>query len=302
VVSERRKHIEVGVLFVLSIVVLVSGVLWFKDFQFAKARLQVMVEFPSTSGLVKGDPVEVRGVPSGQVKETRFENGRALVMLQLDRSAQPREGTRFVIENVGIMGQKMVAVYPPEQTAPLAPEGTIFIGQYQPGIPQLMEELGGTLDAFGRIAIRLESIMEGFDETQEGSLRRTLASTEVVATETATFMRESRDDLSGAIRNFNSAMEQLNLTLDGRADTVGRMLENTERAAGHLDSTLTALDRATSRVDSLLLRINRGDGSLGRALADEQLYEELVSTLRETRTLVADVRANPKKYVKLSLF
>lgn len=301
-VTERSKHIEVGVLFIASITVLVIGVLWFKDFQFAKQRTELTVEFPSTSGLVKGDNVEVRGVPSGQVSEIRFEGGRALVELELDRSAEIREGTRFVIENVGIMGQKMVAVYPGEERAPVVAPGSILTGEYQAGIPQLMENLGGTLDAFGRIAVRLETIMQSFDETETGSLRRTLMSTEVMTTEMATFLRDSRGDLSGAIRNFNAAMEQLQLALDGRADTVGRMLTNTERAAAHLDSTLTSLDNATARVDSLLARTDRGEGSLGRVMNDEALYDELVLTLQETRTLLADLRANPKKYVKLSLF
>ena len=70
----------------------------------------------------------------------------------------------------------------------------------------------------------------------------------------------------------------------------------------HLNATLTALDSAAARVDSVLARMDRGDGTLGRVATDEALYDELVLTLRETRTLVADMRANPKKYVKLSLF
>lgn len=301
-VTERSKHVEVGVLFIASIVALVTGVLWFKDFQFGKQRTQVTVQFPSTSGLVKGDAVEVQGVPSGQVSDIRFESGRALVILDLDKSAEVKEGTRFVIENVGIMGQKMVAVYPVEGNAPLVDPNSVLIGQYQPGIPQLMEDLGGTLDAFGRIAIRLETIMESFDETEAGSLRRTLASTEVMTSEMAAFLKDSRGDLSSAIRNFNDAMVQVNLALNGRADTIGRVLANTERATAHLDSTLTTLDGAAARIDSVLARTERGEGSLGKALGDDALYDELVITLRETRTLVADVRENPKKYVKLSLF
>ena len=64
--SERLRMIQVGVLFIFSILVLIAGVLWFKEFQFGQKRSVVIAEFPSTSGLIKGDNVEVSGVPSSR--------------------------------------------------------------------------------------------------------------------------------------------------------------------------------------------------------------------------------------------
>ncbi|MCA9729703.1 MAG: MCE family protein, partial [Candidatus Eisenbacteria bacterium] len=156
--SERARYIQLGALFLISILVLISGVLWFKNFHFAQQRTTVLAAFPSTSGLIKGDNVEVQGVPSGHVSEVRYEDGRSLVTMEIDRGAEIRVGSRFVIENVGIMGQKMVAVYPAKD-GPVAEPGTVFRGGYQPGIPQLLEGLGTTLESVDRLAVRLESVM-----------------------------------------------------------------------------------------------------------------------------------------------
>lgn len=299
--SERVRMIQVGVLFIFSIFVLIAGVLWFKEFQFGQKRSVVIAQFPSTSGLIKGDNVEVSGVPSGHVSEIRYENGRSLVTMEIDREAEIRQGSRFVLENVGIMGQKMVAVYPATDGPPADPN-TIFQGEYQPGIPQLMEGLGGTLDAVNRLAIRLEGMVASFDSTDSNSLQNLVSNTETLTAELVVFVRESRGEIRSGLTNFNDAMAALHRSLDGREESVGRLIDSTEQAAVHLNSSLSRVDSATARVDSLLARVERGEGTLGKALEDPALYEELVTTLRETRALVADVRENPKRYVKLSLF
>ena len=299
--SERMRMIQVGVLFIFSILVLIAGVLWFKEFQFGQKRSVMIAEFPSTSGLIKGDNVEVSGVPSGHVSEIRYENGRSLVTMEIDREADIRQGSRFVLENVGIMGQKMVAVYP-ALDGPAAEPGTIFRGEYQPGIPQLMEGLGGTLDAVNRLAIRLEGMVASFDSTDSNSLQNLVTNTETLTEELVAFVQESRGEMKSGLTNFNDAMAALHRSLDGREESVGRLIDSTEQAAVHLNSSLSRIDSATARVDSLLARVDRGEGTLGKAMGDPALYEELVTTLRETRALVADVRENPKRYVKLSQF
>lgn len=299
--SERSKNIQVGVIFILSILVLVAGVLWFKEFQFGQKRTMLMAEFPSTSGLIKGDNVEVRGVPSGHVSEIRFEDGRSLVTMEIDRDANIRQGSRFVLENVGIMGQKMVAVYPATEGPPAEP-GTIFQGEYQPGIPQLMEGLGGTLEVANRLAVRLEGMMASFDSTDQNSLQSLINNTETLTAELAVFVQENRRDMREGLTNFNHAMGTLHRSLDGREESIGRLFDSGEQAAVKLSSSLSRLDSTTTRVDSLLARVERGEGSLGRAMSDPALYDEMVTTLREARALVADVRENPKRYVKLSLF
>ena len=56
------------------------------------------------------------------------------------------------------------------------------------------------------------------------------------------------------------------------------------------------------KLNVLLDRINRGEGTVGRLVDNPQLEEELRSTLREVDALVKDIRENPKKYFKFSLF
>jgi len=299
--SDRKLELQVGVIFLLSVVVLVAGVLWFKNYHLGQKETEVTIEFPTTSGLVRGDLVEVQGVTSGEVAVIRFEGTRSLVTLKLNRGVILYPDSRFVIENVGIMGQKLVAIYPGTPTTAVDPATTVFHGEYQPGIPQLMSQLGGTLEAFGRISNRLDAVIAAMP-TDDQSIRRTFTNLNTITEESATFLRDSRAELSQSIRNLNRSMAELHEAVGGRKESVSKLIDNTTRATARLDTTLIALGSTAARVDRLLDQLETGNGTLGKALRNDALYDSLVMTLSQTRALIEDVQKHPKRYVKLSLF
>jgi phospholipid/cholesterol/gamma-HCH transport system substrate-binding protein len=299
--AERKKLAVIGALFLFSVVILIGGIMWFKNVRLGGQSQKVRVEFPSTSGLVKGDPVEVHGVPSGQIEDIVFEEGRAVVTLKLDRAVGIYPSAVFTIENVGIMGQKLVALEPGWGGTPLDPSETLFKGTYQPGIPEFMGQLGDVMDSFQRIANRLDRLTESADP-EGSSFQRIVKNTDATTADLAAFLKESRGDLTASIKSFRSAMDDLHQTLDGRENDVGRIIDSSVRATERLDSTLISIQRSSDRLNAILGQPEARNGTLAQMVNDPALYQELVTTLRETRSLIADIKENPKKYVKLSLF
>jgi phospholipid/cholesterol/gamma-HCH transport system substrate-binding protein len=49
-------------------------------------------------------------------------------------------------------------------------------------------------------------------------------------------------------------------------------------------------------------RLDRGEGTMGKALQDSLLYDEMLETVRNTNRLVKDIQKNPKRYIKVSVF
>jgi phospholipid/cholesterol/gamma-HCH transport system substrate-binding protein len=58
------------------------------------------------------------------------------------------------------------------------------------------------------------------------------------------------------------------------------------------------------RLDTLLDKINKGEGTLGQLVVNPQMYESMNGATRELHGLMKDFRANPKKFlhIKLGLF
>ncbi|MDM7914930.1 MAG: MlaD family protein, partial [Candidatus Eisenbacteria bacterium] len=246
--SERSQQIQVGVLFVLSVALLVFGVLWFKNFRVGGKNQEVIATFPTTSGLVKGDPIEVQGVSSGQVAAIRYEKGRAVVTLSLDEGVKLYRDARMEIENVGIMGQKVVQVDPGETGTPVDPSEVVFEGSFQPGIPQLMTEMQQTLETFRVLGLRMDAMLGTFDEQGAGSFREIVQDTRTISRETAILLTESRPDLQEALENLNLSMRELRRMLAGHGDDIDTLLANAAQASERLDSTLVALRTASDRI------------------------------------------------------
>ena len=68
-----------------------------------------------------------------------------------------------------------------------------------------------------------------------------------------------------------------------------------DQLSGRLDSLRAVIHTTTSRVE-------RGEGTLGKLIKDDQLYAELHDSVQSLKELIEDIRAHPKKYLKISFF
>jgi phospholipid/cholesterol/gamma-HCH transport system substrate-binding protein len=57
-----------------------------------------------------------------------------------------------------------------------------------------------------------------------------------------------------------------------------------------------------ARLDSLILKMNQGSGSVGLALNDPGAYNDLRGVLQRMDSLLADVKRDPRRYINLKVF
>ncbi|MEP6689077.1 MAG: hypothetical protein ABJC36_12085, partial [Gemmatimonadales bacterium] len=67
-------------------------------------------------------------------------------------------------------------------------------------------------------------------------------------------------------------------------------------------SSETSLVRVLQQADSLVTKIQQGNGTLGMLATDSTLYRETTATVIQFRELLTDIQAHPKKYLKISVF
>ena len=69
-----------------------------------------------------------------------------------------------------------------------------------------------------------------------------------------------------------------------------------------LGGTLTEFQTTVSKLNDILAKIERGEGSLGKLHQDDALYNNLADASKELDLLLQDFRLNPKRYVNVSVF
>ena len=295
----RKTEIQVGVTVLAAIAVLLWGIAWLSAL--ARSHLQRVwhVSFAQAAGLAEGNEARVNGVRKGVVRSLRLSGDHVIVDLALARDVQLTRDSRVVIRSVSMLGDKVIAVDYRGTGEPWSERDTIP-GYFEKGLPEVMADVGLASGGVAAIAQQLDSVARAVN--REGGLvatvesfRRASAELEAAVAENRVALRATMDNLtasSGSARRLVAEREQ---ELGAALDHFGAAAANLDRLSGRLDSLRAALQGVASRLD-------RGEGTLGRLVQDEQLYTELTASVRELRELIADIRAHPRKYVKLSVF
>jgi phospholipid/cholesterol/gamma-HCH transport system substrate-binding protein len=85
------------------------------------------------------------------------------------------------------------------------------------------------------------------------------------------------------------------LNIDTSVTSFAQWSRNMERVSMKLETT-------TESLNSVLAKVKNGEGTLGKLVQDDRLYNHMDSLSMNLNLLVKDLRENPQRYVKLSLF
>ncbi|MBK9170200.1 MAG: MCE family protein [Bryobacterales bacterium] len=100
------------------------------------------------------------------------------------------------------------------------------------------------------------------------------------------------DELRGTVAELRKVINDL----QAGQGTAGKLLKD--------EQLYQDVNRLVTKIEDTVDKVNSGQGTLGQLLVNPQLYEALNGASREARSLIEDVRANPKKFlrVKLAIF
>lgn len=261
-----NKNLKAGIFVILGIVVLFLFYFWSIHFQLKRSGYVVSVHFPDVTGLKRKDPVRVYGVEKGTVKKIAFYKDYVEVIIRMDEDVVLYDDAHAYIKDVAmISGTKYVELDPGKS-------GNKFdIKQPIPGDPSL----GIPLSMIGDIG---ESISKLLVPLQQGDMLVSITS---------------------LIKNLNQISRDLSVITSKNRESIGRTIKNIERDTEELKKTLQKVNRVSSVADTLLQNIKDGKGTLGKLANSDSVYIEIQKTLKSIRELVEDIKAHPKRYLKL---
>ena len=128
--------------------------------------------------------------------------------------------------------------------------------------------------------LRLDQIVANLQNGQ-GSAGKLLNDNDVL-------YREAQQSLAEA--------HQIITDLHAGKGTAGKILND--------DDLYRQLDLVAAKINLTVDKLNAGQGTIGQLMVNPQLYDSLNGATREAQQLVKDMRANPKKFlrIKLALF
>ena len=287
--EKMSNEIKVGVLVFAALVLLSILVFGVGEIRLFERGHQYNVIFDSSAGLNTGAQVRMGGVKVGSVNNIDFVDyegkRRVLVTTLVRRDIVLHKKDRFKITMIGLLGDNYVEIEP----------GPSVAGVIKPGATVKGAEVVGMDAMFKMVQEGLGSINEMLDEPTVKSFKQTVQNVEVMSTDLTYILDQSREDINVTLDNLRSMSYRLDGMIARNEGNFDVTMDNLSMMSGDLRYTATSLRGIADGLE-------RGEGSAGKLLKDDQLYDDLVDTTAEAKSLIRDVRERPGRYIHLSIF
>jgi phospholipid/cholesterol/gamma-HCH transport system substrate-binding protein len=298
----RRIEVQVGVFSLLGIAVLVFGLLWLRDFRFARRYNVYSSVFPSTGGLLVGDPVMVSGLRKGKVRSMQLLDSGVRVELAVEQDVRIREDGSAVIVTRGLLGERYVEVDRGSAGSVLAP-GSQIRGRVQAAMADLMASTGELVDSARLVSDDVRKILEALaGAVDDDQLRGGLRDATAVARDLRRTLETSRPDLEASMHSFRQASESMARITTGSEGDILEVTSSLRSTVVELDSLVLQLRSLTTKGNRVADRLLADDTTIGQMVSDRELYDRLLNVTMRADSLIAEIKDNPKRFFSFSIF
>jgi phospholipid/cholesterol/gamma-HCH transport system substrate-binding protein len=251
----------------------------------------------NAGGIRAGDPVQMHGVILGRVHDFEMVSaGQVDITMEIDGRWQVPLGSRTVLGAAGLFGGRTLQIEPSTSTQYHQENDTL------PGDGAVGDGLLGSVD---ELSAQAGSVLGSIDRLLNaetvGSVQGSAKALESLLAELSVVTREQRGALQRLTASLTGAAEGLE-DATAVAPDIARAVARADSAMAALTVTGANLDAATISLRSVLERMDRGEGTLGLLSNDEALYVSLTTAAQNLNALLADLQANPSKYINISIF
>ncbi len=275
---------RVGAVVALALGALLWSSFQLKDFAFRRVEgMRVSTLFDSAAGLDKNAPVKMAGVPIGEVDEMSLDDSRAKVIMRIKPDVRIPKGSRAVVKASGLLGDKYIEILPGREP------GTVGEGEQIPqeegtaDLDALINRFGAIADDVKAVTASLRNVLGSPDGEQ--SLKDIVTHFRNVAENVDHIMAENREGIKDTVAHAEEFMRSLREEGPKLVATLNRIADRLERGDGTLGKLLTddavyqKLDDALANLNTVSKNLEEGKGTLGKLINDDEAYEKLNSAL-----------------------
>lgn len=309
----HRKELLIGIISVVAILILIFGINLLKGKVILSKQNTYYAVFPNVEGLMKSGSVYMNGLQIGTISGIDYLDptvSRFLIALSIKKDIKIPLDSKAVIFSSGILDGNGIKIVPGKSTAFLSRDDTLqteieqstftYLAPMVGRADVILQKLDTTLQAINGILNQKsrQDLIQSFE-----SLHTSMRNIEQITNEVVEILNKDKGNIHRIIANA----EDITNNLKANNELLNNALQNLSNisdtlAQSQLKGTIEQANQTLAGMNTVLEKMNEGQGSLGLLINDKELYENLSSTFNELKTLIESIKNNPKKYLKVSVF
>jgi len=312
-----RTEIKAGIVVLVTVAAFFWGFYFLKGKDIFKSEDIYYAIYDRVDGLTESNPVLINGLKVGLVREVRFVGDldrRIFVSFAFPKGSLIPDSSTAEIFSLDLMGSKAIRIVLSNAKSYYSP-GDTLISEIEQNIQeqvnaQILPLKAKAEDLLSSIDSVMTVIQYIFDENTRDnlsktftSIKRTIQNLEHTTITLDTLLQNEKTKLSRIFSNI----ESISLNLRNNNEQLSVILTNFSQisdslAQSQILSTINNANSALANANSIIEKINRGEGSIGMLINNDSLYNHLESASRNLDLLLEDIRENPKRYMHFSIF
>lgn len=304
-----KREAKIGLFALVMLVALYWGINFLKGKDLLSRNVTYYATYDQVNGMQTSSPIFIKGYKIGTVSNIEFDparNDKVVLQFTIRKEYGIPVNSKAKIFSNGIMGGKAIEIELGDAREFLHKGDTLTSAVDK----DIMEVAGSELEFFKqKISTLVADMSQTLDnvnrilEENAGSLNSTLGHLSSISGSLDGIVSDGKDDIKDIVANLNS----LSRTLSEKSDNIGGIIDNFEAISdslrsAELTSVVNNLSSSLEALNAVLNQVNSGEGSLGKLLKDDALYDSLATASGNLGQLLEDIKKHPGRYINISVF
>lgn len=311
------REFKAGVVVILAAAVLYWGISFLKGSDLFEHGTEVYAVYDNAEGITKSQSVTLNGFSVGKVSDVYFHpnnSGKIVVKMNITTDYPITANSLAEIRSADLLGAKEIALVL-EKGSVLIESGDTLRSAIEASLSESInkevlpvkvkaEKLLASLDSTVNILTGfLGGEMQEEFRTSFDNVNRSISNLGTITDEISLYMSENREALGSATQN----LERLTSMLNENRDELDRVFNNLANisdtlARANAGEAMRSLSKTATRLDAITSNIEAGEGTLGKLVANDSLYNEINHAILSLDKLLEDIKEHPGRYVEISIF
>ncbi|MBL4938992.1 MAG: MCE family protein [Lutibacter sp.] len=300
------REVKTGIVAVSVIALFIWGFNFMKGLNLFDSPASIyLTEYNNVQGLNKASVVTINGVEVGKVVEISFnkqpeKRGQIIVEFSVETDFEFSKKSIAKIYSASLMGGKSLAIIPSYE-GEMAKSGDFLQGEIESDIfSSVTEKLNPLQAKVENVIVSADSLMVGLNDLIDAKSRK--------------HFKSSIAKLDATISNFKNISESVNKLIKSNEEKLENTISNAELmtsnlaklsdtlVSANLGLTIKNFETTISNLNKILASVEAGDGTIGKLLKDDEMYNNLSNASKEMEELLKEMKLHPKRFVHFSLF